>query len=515
MAYLIGVDVGTTGAKTLLVDEKGQKIASALVEYPLATPRPKWSEQNPEDWVQATFQTIRQVLTQSGVDPAEVKGIGLSGQMHGLVLLDAEKRVLRPAILWNDVRTTEQCRQITEQVGRKTLIAETCNPALEGFTAPKILWVRQHEPEVYQKARWVLLPKDYVRYRLTGEIAMEVSDAAGTLLFNVRERRWSSVVLERLEIPKEWMPPVYESVDICGRITSQVAKATGLQAGTPVVGGGADNACSAVGNGIVYEGRVSASLGTSGVVLAHTDSVLVDPGLRAHTFCHAVPNKWYTMGVMLSAGGAFRWFRDVLGEAEIAEARRQGRDPYELLTERAARAPVGSEGLIFLPYLTGERTPHADANARAVYFGLTLRHNKDAIVRATMEGITYGMRDSLEIIRELGVQVHAITATGGGARSSLWRQIQADVYNVPVRTISQEEGPAFGAAILAGVGAGVFESCEAAADALVHYSSETRPDPERVAIYDAYYQVYRALYPALKPQFDAVSELVERFHSGA
>lgn len=512
VSYLIGIDVGTTGAKTILISERGELLASALEEYPLSTPRPKWAEQNPEHWWQATVKTIQRVLKDSGVHPAEVKGLGLSGQMHGLVLLDAENRVLRPAILWCDVRTTEQCHEITATVGRETLLEETCNPALEGFTAPKVLWVRRYEPHLFDRARCLLLPKDYVRFRLTGERAMEVSDGAGTLLFNVRERRWSRKVLDALGIPREWMPPLYESVDVCGRITSTVAELTGLKAGTPVVGGGADNACSAVGNGIVREGRVSASIGTSGVVLAHTDSVLVDPGLRAHTFCHSVPNKWYTMGVMLSAGGAFRWYRDAFCEAEKVRAAQEGKDPYELLTALAASAPVGSEGLIFLPYLTGERTPHADANAKGVYFGLTLRHGKAEITRATMEGITYGMRDSLEIIRGLGVSVTAITATGGGARSALWRQIQADIYNAPVVTINIAEGPAFGAAILAGVGTGVYESCEVATDVLVRKTTETLPHPKNVALYDEYYTIYRALYPALKAPYDAVSAVVDRHH---
>jgi xylulokinase len=412
------------------------------------------------------------------------------------------------------VRTTEQCREITETVGKEMLLEETCNPALEGFTAPKVLWVRQYEPRVFEQARQILLPKDYVRFRLTGELAMEVSDGAGTLLFNVRERRWSTKVLDALGIPREWMPPVFESVDVCGRITPEVAQLTGLTVGMPVVGGGADNACSAVGNGIVREGRVSASLGTSGVVLAHTDTAQADPGLRAHTFCHSVPNRWYTMGVMLSAGGAFRWFRDTLADTEKVNATRKGVDPYEILSEKAATAPVGSEGLLFLPYLTGERTPHADANAKGVYFGLTLRHGKAEIIRATMEGITYGMRDSLEIIRALGVSVTEITATGGGARSPLWRQIQADVYNAPVVTINIAEGPAFGAAILAGVGTGVYESCEAATDALVRKTTETLPNPANVRVYEDYYGVYRALYPALKPQYDAVSAIVERHHEG-
>ncbi|MDA1190979.1 MAG: xylulokinase [Candidatus Poribacteria bacterium] len=514
MDLLIGVDIGTSGTKSILINERGDLLASATEEYPLSTPRPKWSEQDPEHWVQATIHTIRQVIDKSGVKADDIKGLGFSGQMHGLVLLDANHRVLRPAILWNDVRTTDQCRYITETLGNETLLNETCNPALEGFTAPKILWVRDHEPQVYERARHVLLPKDYVRFRLTGDVAMEVSDAAGTLLFNVRERRWSKKVLDGLQIPTEWMPPAYESVDICGRVTAEIADKTGLKAGTPIVGGGADNACGAVGTGIVSAGKVSASLGTSGVVQAHLDEPSADPAMRAHTFCHAVPNKWYTMGVMLSAAGAFRWFRDALCQPEKWQEDNIGANAYDLLTQQAAEAPVGSEGLIFLPYLTGERTPHADANAKGVYFGLTLRHGKNEITRATMEGITYGMRDSLEIIRSLGVNVSEIVATGGGAKSNFWRQMQADIYNAPVVTITQAEGPAFGAAILAGVGTGVFESCEAAAEALITPDSRVEPDAKRAAIYDRYYRVYRDLYPALKPQYDAVSAIVEDVHGG-
>ena len=512
MGHLIGIDVGTTGAKTILIDENGDLKASSFKEYPLHTPYPKWAEQDPEDWWKATVESIREVMDRSGVDPEDVKGLGLSGQMHGLVLVDRDHNVLRPAILWCDVRTTEQCGYIREKVGMEDLVRITCNQPLEGFTAPKVIWVRQNEPQIFEKAYKMMLPKDYVRFRLTGEIATEVSDAAGTLLFDVPNRRWSREILERLDIPFEMMPPCYESIDICGRITSEVAEMTGLKAGTPVVGGGADNTCSAVGNGIVKSGRVSASLGTSGVVLAHMDEVRYDPKLRTHTFCHSVPNKWYIMGVMLSAGGAFRWFRDALGDSEKEEAQREGVDPYEILTRKAAEAPVGSEGLIFLPYLTGERTPHGDANAKGVFFGITLRHGKPHMIRAVLEGVTYGMRDSFEIFREIGLPIEQVYATGGGARSELWRQIQADVYNTELVTINIAEGPAFGAAILAGVGAGVYSSIEEATDKLIRVTSRTQPIPENVSIYDRYYQVYRALYPALKDQFDRVSEIVARLH---
>ncbi len=511
MRYLIGIDVGTTGAKTILIDEQGNLVASSLEEYPLHTPRPKWAEQDPADWWRATVDSIKNVLAQSKVKPDDVKGVGLSGQMHGLVLIDKDYNVLRPAILWCDVRTTEQCRYITEKVGKDLLVRSTCNPALEGFTAPKVIWVRDNEPEIYEKAFKMMLPKDYVRFLLTGEIASEVSDAAGTILFDVRNREWSREVLDKLEISPDLMPPCYESIDVCGRITSKVAEMTGLKPGTPVVGGGADNACTAVGNGIVVTGKTSASIGTSGTMLTPTDTPEVDPDLRAHTFCHCVPHKWYIMGVMLSAGGAFRWFRDTLGDKEVEQAAEKGVDPYEILTQEAAKVEPGCEGLVFLPYLIGERTPHGDANAKGVFFGLTLRHKKEHIVRSVMEGVTFGMRDSLEIIRGLGLNVGQITATGGGGRSALWRQMQADIYGAEVVTINIAEGPAFGAAILAGVGAEVYNSIQEATSEIVKVTSKTQPIKDNVRVYEEYYRIYRSLYPALKPEFDSVSETVARF----
>ena len=513
MSYLIGIDIGTTGTKTILVDEKGNQLASALEEYPLYTPHPKWAEQEPEDWWKATVNTIREVIEKAEINNADIKGIGLSGQMHGLVIMDKKHQVLRPSILWCDVRTSDQCRYIRETVGTKILTQSTCNPVLEGFTAPKIIWVRDQEPEIYEQTTNILLPKDYVRFRLTGEISMEVSDAAGTLLFDVAERQWSQAVLDKLDLNSDLLPPTYESIDVCGEITPSVAKITGLLAGTPVVGGGADNACSAVGNGIVKEGRVSASLGTSGVVLAHSDQVRVDPDLRLHSFCHSVPNKCYIMGVMLSAGGAYRWFRDTVAQRELVEAKANGTDAYDLLGAQAENAPVGSEGLIFLPYLTGERTPHADANAKANFFGLTLRHQRSHLIRSVMEGVTYGMRDSLELIRGLGTTVDQIYATGGGSRSTLWRQMQADIYQAEIVTINIEEGPAFGAAILAGVGTGVYTSVESATDQIVKITSQTDPISDHVEIYEQYYRIYRDLYPVLKPKFDQVTEVIEQYNS--
>ena len=508
MNYLMGLDVGTTGAKALLINEDGDVVASATAEYPMYTPHPLWAEQDPEDWWAASQQSIQQALAQSGVEPGEVKGVGLTGQMHGLVLLDREGRVLRPCIMWNDQRTGPQCRWITELIGAGRLIRLTCNPVLPGFTAPKIIWVRENEPQVYERAAKALLPKDYIRFRLTGEFATEVSDASGTSLFDVRNRIWSEEVLGELDIPRAWMPDCYESPVVSGKITAQAAQATGLRAGTPVVGGGGDQAAQAVGSGIVREGLVSSTIGTSGVVFAHTEKPLVDPEGRLHTFCHAAPGRWHVMGVMLSAGGSLRWFRDGLGQQEKDVAALVGRDPYELLTEEAAQAPAGCEGLIFLPYLTGERAPHPDPNARGVFMGLTVRHGKTHLVRAVLEGVAYGLRDSLEMLRDMGLEIHQVRASGGGARSELWRQIQADIFNTELVTINVTEGAAYGAALLAGVGAGVYGDVEEACDRAIRVVTSVQPAPERAAIYEAYYPVYRALYHALKPSFDAVSEVV-------
>ena len=511
-AHYLGVDVGTSGTKALLMDETGRVLATATEEYPLHVPKPNWSEQNPEDWWRATVVSIRSVLEKSGVSPDSVRGLGLSGQMHGSVFLDASNRVIRPAILWNDQRTGEECAEITERVGAERLLELVSNPALTGFTAPKILWLRKHEPENYRRVTKVLLPKDYVRFRLTGEFATEVSDASGTLLFDVRNRRWSEQVLDELEIPGEWMPRAYESPEVTGTLQPEVAQELGLRPGTPVVGGGGDQAAGAVGNGIVEAGVVSAVLGTSGVVFAYSERPETDPRGRLHTFCHAVPGAWHQMGVMLSAGGSFRWFRDVLGQEEAAEAERRGVDPYEVLTERASKAPIGSEGLVFLPYLAGERTPYPDPNARGVFVGLSLRHGKEHLVRAVLEGVAFGLRDSLEIMRDLGVPIRQIRASGGGARSPLWRQILADVFGLPVVTTNAEEGPAYGVALLAAVGTGTFPSVPEACRLAIKVVSQTDPDLEAVRLYEEYYGVYRSLYPTLKGTFTRLVDLSLKGH---
>ena len=511
MTYLLGIDIGTTGVRAILVDETGQVTAGATVGHPLHAPRPNWSEQDPEAWWQGTVDAVRAVLGRVGAGTGRrVIGVGLSGQMHSSVFLDGRDRVIRPALLWNDGRTTAQCRWITRQVGATRLRRLVGNPALEGFTAPKVVWLRDEEPAHYRRLRTLLLPKDYIRFRLTGEKATEVSDAAGTLLFDVRERRWCMDLLGRIDVSPDLLPPVFESTDICGKVTPAVARLTGLKAGTPVVGGGADNTCGATGNGIVKEGRALSSIGTSGVVFAHTDRVRVDPGMRVHSFCHSVPNRWYLMGVTLSAGNAFRWFRDALSPLETQVERISGIDAYTLLTEEAQMAPAGSEGLVFLPYLTGERTPHRDASARGVLFGISQRHGRAHVVRAVMEGITFALNDSLRIIRGLGVKVREIRATGGGGRSPFWVQMQADVFDTPVVTVAATEGPAFGAALMAGVGAGVFSDLVEATDQFVHVAETTTPDPRRVARYREGYALFQSLYPALKASFARAHEMVER-----
>ena len=507
MTYLMGIDVGTTGAKTLLIDDRGRVLESVMVEYPMYTPHPLWAEQDPEDWWQATVKSIGQALEHSQIDPKEIAGIGLTGQMHGMVMLDGRGNVLRPCIMWNDQRTAKQCEWITESVGRERFLELTLNPALPGFTAPKIIWTRENEPDIYARAAKVLLPKDYIRYRLTGVYATEVSDASGTVLLAVAERTWSEQVLEALGIPAEWMPECVESPEVTGSITPQVADLTGLPVGLPVVGGAGDQAASAVGTGIVEPGLVSVTIGTSGVVFAYTATPTRDPEGRLHTFCHAVPGKWHVMGVTLSAGGSLRWVRDTLGTAEKQVAALSGVDPYEILTAEAANAPAGCEGLIFLPYLTGERTPYPDPNARGTFFGLTLRHDKRHMVRAVMEGVAFSLRDSIELFRDLAVPIEQVRATGGGARSLVWCQILADVFGTELVTVNVTEGTAYGAALLAGVGTGVYGSVPEACSATVRIVDRIEPVVERRGLYDEYYSVYRSLYRALKPAFDAVAAI--------
>lgn len=508
MSHLLGIDVGTSGTKALLITTDGEAVASSTRIYPLSTPYPLWAEQDPEDWWQATIGAIRDVLAESGVDPKSIRGMGLSGQMHGAVLLDENNQVLRPGILWCDQRTAAECAWITDTVGHEKIVDVLCNPVLTGFTAGKIIWVRNNEPDVYAKVRKVLLPKDYIRYRLTGEFATEVSDASGTALFDVRNRKWADEVLDAIDIPKEWMPKCYESPEVSGRISENAAALTGLKAGMEVVGGGGDQAAGAVGNGVVESGIVSSTVGTSGVVFAFADEPVIDPQLRVHTFCHAVPDKWHVMGVMLSAGGSLRWYRDTFAEQEMSVSRSIGGEVYDILSQQADTVDPGCEGLIFLPYLTGERTPYPDPNARGNFFGITLRHGKAHFVRSVMEGVAYGLRDSFTILDEMNVPIRQVRASGGGARSAVWRQIQADVSGRDHVVINVDEGPAFGVALLAGVGTGFYGSVEEACRSTIKVNLSTSPEPSANAIYSKYYGVYRNLYKALKGEFTAVSDIV-------
>jgi xylulokinase len=513
MSIYLGIDIGTSATKALACDETGRILARATAEYPVSHPKPGWSEQEPEHWWQATVDACGQLLGTGRFRAADVKGIGLSGQMHGSVFLDRRDRVIRPAILWNDQRTGKQCEEIERRAGgRRSLIRMVANPALTGFTAPKILWLREHEPRHYDRTRKVLLPKDYVRFRMTGEYATEVSDASGTLLLDVSRRRWSKRLLEKLEIDAALVPTCYESEEISGTLSATAAEQLGLPANVPVVGGGGDQAAGAVGNGIVRAGVISATMGTSGVVFAHSEQVQIDPQGRVHTFCHAVRGKWHVMGVVLAAGGSFQWFRNKLGrsaEPRLAATRSgAATDPYDLLTAEAAQAPAGSEGLFFLPYLTGERTPHADPDAKGAWIGLTVRHGRPHLVRSVLEGATYAMRDSLEIIRAMNIPVRQIRLSGGGARSPFWRQLQADVYGQKVCTINAEEGPAYGAALLAATGTGAYSTIAQACSAAIHVTSETAPDRRNRTLYNRAYPIYQSLYESLKGDFKVISELV-------
>jgi xylulokinase len=444
MAYLLGLDVGTSGAKAVLVAEDGRVIAAATEEYPLHTPRPLWSEQDPADWWRGSRQAIGRVVAESGVQSKDVVGLGLTGQMHGAVFLDEQDNVIRPAILWNDGRTAAQCEQITQRVGVERLIEIAGNPALTGFQAPKLLWLREHEPDNYSRVRHILLPKDYLRLLLTGEYASDASDAAGSLLLNLQQRDWSDEILTALEIPRDWLPQVYEGSAVTGQLHPNVAAELGLPTDLPVIAGGGDNAAAAIGTGIIEEGLISSSIGTSGVLFAHSDAVRLDPQGRLHSFCHSVPGAYHLMAVTLSAGGSMQWLRNCL--RAIAATNLQ----YDQLVELARQTSAGAEGLLFLPYLSGERTPHRDPLARGAFVGLTLRHSLGHLVRAVMEGVVFSLRDGLEIMGELGLNIVEVRVIGGGARSAMWRQLQADIFGRPVLTMRAEEGPAFGAALLAG-----------------------------------------------------------------
>ncbi len=488
----LGIDIGTGGSRALLVDEQGRVKAGVTAPHEdMRMERPLWAEQRPENWWEAAQAAIRGVLGEAGAAGSDVRGIGLSGQMHGLVLLDEADRVIRPSLIWCDQRSQPQVDWVNEKLGKQRVLACIANPVLTGFTLPKLLWVRDHEPQNFERARKVLLPKDYVRFRLTGEYASEVSDASGTAMFDVVNRRWSYDLVDALGIDRAMLPRVYESSDVTGTVSAAAAAATGLAPGTPVVGGGGDQASSAVGNGIVEPGIVSCTLGTSGVVFAHMEKVAYDPLGRVHTFCHAVRGKWHVMGVTQGAGLSLQWFRNQLAP---------GSD-YDRLTAEAATAPAGSHGLYWLPYLMGERTPHLDACARGGWIGITNKHTRADLVRALLEGVSYSQQDCLAIIEELGIQVASVRASGGGAKSAFWRQMLADIFNKRVVVLETQEGSAYGAAILALVGTGAYTSVPEACRAAIREVDSVCPRPAEAAVYARGWQTYRALYPALKPLY--------------
>ena len=495
MTYFLGIDSSTTATKALLINETGRVLGMALQEYSYETPQPLWSEQEPDLWWAATAKSIRQVMAKTGVDAAAVKGIGLTGQMHGLVLLDENGEVLRPSILWNDQRSGAQCDAMRAKLGREKLIQITGNDALTGFTAPKILWVQEHEPEIWKKVCRILLPKDYVRYKLTGEFASDRAGGAGTILFDLAKRDWSPEVLHALDIPGEFLSPTFEGTDVTGTTSAAAANELDLPAGIPVFGGGGDQAAAAVGTGAVCAGVVSLSLGTSGVVFATCDGPAIEPEGRLHAFCHAVPGKWHLMGVMLSAGGSLRWHRDTFAPGMS----------YSVLLEPVDVVAAGSDGLLFLPYLTGERTPHPDPLARSAFVGLTVRHRFPHLTRAVLEGVSFGLRDSFELMKCSGLEsISQVRVTGGGAKSPLWRQILADVFQAEIATVNTTEGAAYGAALLAATGSGVFESVEEACRVTVKITGRTTPGKDQ-DIYEDLYPLYKNLYPALQPTFNAIA----------
>lgn len=507
MQLYLGIDIGTSGTKTVLFDRLGTKLASATVEYPMAQPANGWAEQNPEDWWSAVCKTIRTVLDKSGADSHSVAGIGLSGQMHGLVMLDHENRVLRPAILWCDQRTAAECAEIEERIGRTRLIEITANPALTGFTASKILWVQKHEPELYARCAHILLPKDYIRFRLCGVYATEVSDASGMQLLDVPTRCWSEEVLHALHIDRSLLGQVYESAEITGTLSELAAAQCGLPAGIPVVGGAGDNAAAAVGEGVVCDGRAFTTIGTSGVVFAHTDTLRIDPAGRVHTFCCAVPGAWHVMGVTQAAGLSLHWLRDTVCTAESSLAEERGVDPYQLMDSLAADSPIGANRLLYLPYLMGERTPHLDPDCRGAFIGLSAMHSRADLIRAVMEGVSYSLCDCLSVLKEMDVATEDMRICGGGGKSPFWCKMLADVFGISVKKVAADEGAALGAAILAMVGTGAYPSVQAACDAIVHAEVAVTPEMDNTAQYAQFYTVYKKLYQHLKTDFSDLAKI--------
>ena len=508
MRYVLGIDLGTSATKTVLFDENGEIISSSSMEYEMQQPHNGWAEQNPEDWYNAAITTIKYVVADSKVDADDIVSIGISGQMHGLVMLDENCNVLRPSILWCDQRTGKECNELTEKLGIETLIKITANPALTGFTASKILWVKNNEPEIFEKCRHILLPKDYLRFKLTDEFATEVSDASGMQLLDVPNRKWSQVMIDALGIKEEYLAKVFESPEITGYINSDTSEKTGLSTKTSVVGGAGDNAAAAVGMGVVEEGKAFTTIGTSGVVFAHTDKPIIDPKGRVHTFCCAVPNAWHVMGVTQGAGLSMQWFKNNFCGEESAKAADENTDVYRITDNMAAEIKIGCEKLVYLPYLMGERTPHLDPDCRGVFFGLSAMHTKAHFIRAILEGVTYSLYDCLLVLKEMNISPETMLLCGGGAKSKLWKSMICDTFDMPVATSKSAETPALGVAILAAVGAGIYKTVPEACDAMVKTNSDsTLPDKMNTQKYHSYFSVYSSLYKSLKENYKQLSNL--------
>jgi len=505
--YFLGIDVGTTGVKVVLITHKGKVVAATTNSYPLYTPYPSWAEQNPEDWWQATVLSIQGILNKSGIAPSQIVGIGLSGQYHGIVPIGKKHDVLRSCILWCDQRTSQQVEHIVTTVGKERLMRIACTPGLPYFTACKLLWIRENEPEVYERIFKILLPKDYIRLKLTGNFATDVTDASGTLFLDIRQRRWSKEMLDCLDVDEAILPDCVESPEITGKVTKKVAEQIGLKSGIPVVGGAGDQAAQAVGNGVIEEGLVAYTMGTSGVVFAPTDQIKVDSQGRVDSFCHAVPGMWHVMGVMNSAAGSLEWFEKNFATSERNEAKKKGVSAYEILLGKASKVPMGSEKLFFLPYLVGERHPHCDPNARGVFFGLHLTHTKAHLIRAILEGVAYGFRDCLEVIKRLGICVREIRITGGGAKSKLWQEIQANVSGEPIVMTNAPDGAAYGAAILASVGTKAYKDVKEACDQMVRVKNRVVPNLQEKDKYTKFFEFYQNLYPLFKNSFRDLSRI--------
>ncbi|MBN1555751.1 MAG: xylulokinase [Phycisphaerae bacterium] len=508
MANFLGIDVGTSGTKALVMNAKGGVLATATAEHPIYSPQPGWSEQKPDEWWDSVCRATKAVVKKSKIKPASIVALGLSGQMHGLVITDAAGKPLRPSLIWNDQRTASQAAAIEKKVGgRSKLISLVGNAAMTSFTLTKLLWVRDHEPKTYDRIRHFLLPKDYIRLKLTGEYVGEVSDMSGTLMLDQKKRAWSKQIISAFQLDASILPPVVESHEVTGKVTEAAARALGIKPGVLVVGGGGDQPIGAVGNGVVRDGLLSATMGTSGVVYTHSGKYRVDPQSRINTFCSCVDGEWCMFGCVMAAGGSFQWLRNTLGDAEVAEAKRKKVDPYELLTAAAAKAPAGCDGVFWLPYLTGERTPHPDPNAKAGWIGIHNSTGRNELIRAVMEGATFGMGDVVNLMRKRGVNIRQVRLSGGGARSAFWRQMQADIYGSGCATINSEEGPAYGAGLLAAVGAGEYRDIKQACSAAVKVVRTIQPNPKTKQLYRKLHEQYDRLYPALAGEFQRMAKL--------